>query len=166
MGRRAVVAALIGLVLAGMASAETRFQPMQQFEVKPISPSPDLNRSAESYAGCAGEFSAAVEKDSANSYASAAASRLMAKAIFHVGPDTAKARALYAIRTAHSAQAQERERQRDAGSRRLYNMTPAEQAAMPRVEVEAMLGESIAEVQRLMRCYLLLEELEQAGEVQ
>lgn len=153
----------LGLLPSGASWAEdtTRFVPMQQFVVTPNSPPPPLDRSANSYARCAGVYGYAAQADADNGYAREAETILMAKAI-EVGGE-AKAEALRSMRDHERALSKQRRQQSEALRRRIYAMEDKEQASMSAKKKQEMMLPLQNEVVFLVRCGLLIQDLNKAG---
>ena len=90
VGAAAASLAVVAVVSGAWAEEASRFTPMEQFEVRPLSAPHTVDRSANSYARCAGFYLHAVRMDENNSFAKEAEALLMTKALSVGGPGKAE----------------------------------------------------------------------------
>lgn len=163
VGVAAASLAVVGMVSGAVSWAEdaSRFPPMQQFEVKPLSSPPAVDRSANSYARCAGFYLNAGRMDENNSFAREAEALLMAKALSVGGPGEAES--LRILRDDESVQIGQRHELHQTTQRKLWEMEKAGQTAMTKKQEQELLLPMLLETVFVARCYRLVQELGKEG---
>ena len=163
MIRIGVAAASLAVVSGAVAWAEdaSQFPPMQQFEIRPLSSPPAVDRSTDSYARCAGFYLNAARMDEDNSLAREAEALLMAKALSIGGPG--RAESLRVLRDNESVQAERRHELRQATQRKLWEMEKAGQSAITKEQEQELLLPMLREIAFATGCYRLVQELSKEG---